>query len=95
MINKIELKKIEDAINYSGCVHCGQVHHVDLLTEKVLQNRSHSSRYSSRVMSLFPTGDKVFIEFSDECCEEFKTRVLAYLQFCSSRIVDIPFDRIW
>lgn len=63
-MNKIELKKIEDAINGSGCVHCGQEHNVGLLTEKVLQNNDHSSRYSSTVMSLFPTGDKVFVKFS-------------------------------
>lgn len=95
MINNNELNKIQEVINTSNCVSCGKEHTVRLSSSDKEQNHAHSARISSTVISLFPTGDKVFIDFSEDCCDEFKSRVMSYLQFCSPRFIDVPFDRIW
>lgn len=95
MINKNELSKIQGVINSSNCVDCGKEHSVRISALERVQNQSHSAFNSSMVISLFPTGDKVCVEFSEDSCDAFKSRVLSYLQYCAPRFIDIPFDRIW
>ena len=87
MINQELLRKIESAINLRPCDACGRQHHL-----KLRQNSIHSSASSSTVGILFPNGDDVFVEFSSDSCDEFKSRVRSFVLSKAESLVQLPFE---
>lgn len=89
MINEAFINNMTAGINSVSCPICGKIHHVNLSL-----NASHSLAQSSIDMLLLPNGDKLFVEMSDDACEEFKTRLKSFVLANLGRIVESPFDKI-
>lgn len=89
MINEEILKNIESGINSRPSPLCGGRHHVSFR-----QNAIHSSAHSSAVNVLFPTGDSVSVEVSEDACEGFAQRVQSFLLSKASAFIELPFDKI-
>lgn len=74
MINKIKLKKIEEAVNSQPCPLCGGSHRVNLSL-----NSNHSFANSSTDWLVFPSRNRIFIEIEEGACEGFRERLARFL----------------
>lgn len=89
MIHRETLTNMAEGFNRVPCALCGGNHRVNLSLNSI-----HAFSKSSGDWLVFPTGDKVFIEFSEDSCDGFKSRVVQFVLSCSCGFIDVPFDKI-
>lgn len=91
MINNDSLKKIEHTVNSQPCRFCGLTHRVAMYAS---QKASQSLAICSSDSVVFPTGDEVRLDFSQDACPEFRSLVAQFVFANSSNVVSIAFDKI-